>query len=57
MRWGKPPPGNHGGTHLTLPAPTDQVRGLKAHVASGLLPLPHKRAERGQVWPNAIQFG
>ena len=27
-------------THLTFPGPTDQVRGLKAHVAPGPLPLP-----------------
>jgi len=47
--------------HLTLPIPTDQVRGLKAHDAMGPLPLPPKGGEgpklplrpwgrRGQSW-------
>ena len=37
--------------HLTLPIPTDQVRGLKAHGATGLLPLPPK-GRRGPKTPS-----
>src|SRR5438045_93313 len=32
-----------GAADLTLPCPTDQVRGPKAHVAPGPLPLPPER--------------
>jgi hypothetical protein len=35
--------------HLTLPIPTDQVRGLKAHDATGPLPLPPLGGEGGCV--------
>jgi protein ImuB len=37
--------------HLTLPIPTDQVRGLKAHDAMGPLPLPPK-GRRGPKTPS-----
>jgi hypothetical protein len=36
-------------THLTLPIPTDQVRGLKAHDATGALLLPPMGGEGGRV--------
>jgi hypothetical protein len=36
------------GTHLTLPIPTDQVRGLKAHDAMDPLPLPPE-GRRGHI--------
>ena len=35
--------------HLTLRIPTDQVRGLKAHDATGPLPLPPLGGEGGCV--------
>jgi hypothetical protein len=34
-----------GASHLTLPGPAGQARGLAAHVAPGPLPLPPKGGE------------
>ena len=38
-----------GVAHLTLPVPSDQVRGLKAHGATGPLPLPPEAGGEGRV--------
>ena len=38
-----------GVAHFTRPIPTDQVRGLKAHNATGPLPLPPQTGGEGRA--------